>query len=96
MKINVYSILDSAVESFNQPFYARSRAEAVRMFREACKTDKSFIANPRDYTLFEVGGFDDASGALTAPNAPIRVISAAEAIQALREAQSDPEPGRGL
>jgi hypothetical protein len=56
----MFSVFDSKIGAFHIPFYARSTGEAVRMFSQAVSDPNSVVANhPGDFTLFEVGVFDD-------------------------------------
>lgn len=85
MITRMFSIYDAAVECFNAPFNARTVQEAHRSFALAVTRGGDFANSPRDYTLFEVGSFDDTTGALDTLDAPRRVISAAECIAAAKE-----------
>lgn len=79
MMLHVFSVFDHAVSAFLPPFYARSKGEAVRSFSEACNTeDHQFTRHAADFTLFELGLFDDSCGAFQQLSAPTRVISALE------------------
>lgn len=81
MKLQVYTILDSAVGAFLQPFFCRTKGEAVRSFSDAVNDEKStFNKHVMDYTLFALAEFDDASGAFTSLPAPERVIGALEVL----------------
>lgn len=70
MKLGVFSVYDAAVKAYLPPFFARAPGEAQRMFRDAIRDPKSqFAPHVEDYTLFQLGEFDDMSGDL-APMAP--------------------------
>lgn len=78
MQLFVFSVYDKAVSAFMPPFFARAKGEAIRMFTEACRDQgKPFGKNASDYTLYELGGFDDVSGVFVT-NDPQRVLSALE------------------
>lgn len=80
MKLLALSIYDSAVGCYQQPFYARSRGEAVRLFSDACQDKSSpFGKHPHDFTLMQVGEFDDQSGALN-QTTHSKIISALECL----------------
>ncbi|QCQ84828.1 nonstructural protein [Blackfly microvirus SF02] len=56
----MYSVYDKAVKAFMPPFFARSDAEAVRSFRDACEDGKhQFSRHASDYALFKLAAFDD-------------------------------------
>lgn len=78
MKLRVYTVFDKAVNAYLQPFFCRSKGEAIRSFTEACADPKSnFGKYPVDYTLVELGEYDDVAGLFDAGE-PIRVVSAVE------------------
>lgn len=63
MKLKAFVIYDSKVEAYNSPFFQRSTGEAMRSFEAACSDAGSNISKwPADYTLFEIGEYDDQSG----------------------------------
>jgi hypothetical protein len=78
MRLKVYTVHDKAVGAFLQPFFSRSKGEAIRSFTEACNDANSqFNKHAGDYVLFELGEYDDGSS-LFACSEPVRVISALE------------------
>lgn len=80
MKHLVFTVRDKAIGAFLQPFFTRSKGEAVRSFMEACNDPKhNFNRNSSDYTLFYLGDFDDVSG-LFNPQDPERVLAAFECL----------------
>lgn len=80
MKLLIFSIFDKAVNAFNNPFYARAKGEAVRMFTQAVNDPQSpFSKSVLDFTLMYLGEFDDNSG-LFSPAEPQRVIAAHECV----------------
>lgn len=67
MILNLYSVEDLVAEMSLQPFYARTHAEALRIFEEAANSEgHAFNKNPQDYRLTFVGSFDGATGLLFA------------------------------
>lgn len=92
MRLYVFSVLDKAVGAYLQPFYARSKGEALRSFTEACADEKSQFARHReDYVLMYLGEFDDNSG-LFASREPERLLGAHEAVGAVSGSQREPDP----
>jgi len=72
MKLKIFSIYDSKVEAYKQPIFMRNRGEAVRGIMECqAQNDHPFAKYPADFTLFELGEYDDSSGLLTSLPAPI-------------------------
>ncbi|AXL15422.1 nonstructural protein [Microviridae sp.] len=59
----VFSIYDSKAEAFLPPFILPKKAMALRTFSDCVNSDShQFGSNPEDYTLFELGSFNDESG----------------------------------
>lgn len=80
MRLQVFSVYDKAVGAFMQPFYVRSRGEALRSFTEAVNDEKSnFHRHTADFSLMFIGEFDDQSGLFDTAD-PSRVISAYECL----------------
>lgn len=66
MTLKIFAVYDSKVEAYLQPFFMRSRGEALRAFGEACNDPQTgFYKHPADYTLFELGSFDEEKGQIT-------------------------------
>lgn len=60
MLLKVFSVYDSQVEAYMQPFFCQSKGHAIRSFTEAVSDSSSTIGKyPSDFTLFELGEFDD-------------------------------------
>jgi len=79
MSLMVFSVYDSKVGAYANPFYVRTRGEAVRSFSDACGDDNMpFKKHPADYILFFLGTFDESTGRLLGVEAPDRVIGADE------------------
>lgn len=82
MKLLVFSVLDKAVGAYLQPFFARSRAEAIRSFADAVTSERSqFGAHADDYILYQVGEFDDNAGMFGSVE-PDRVVGAIDLLSA--------------
>ena len=63
MKLNIYSIFDTASGLYSRPFFTQSDGEAVRSFNDiACDTEHPVGRHPEDYTLYRLGVFDDTKG----------------------------------
>lgn len=80
MKSYVCAVHDKAVGAYLQPFFVRSKLEAVRSFKEACNDPKApFGKNALDFVLYVCGVFDDGSGMFECGE-PERLLSAQEAL----------------
>lgn len=72
MKLDMFSILDGKSGIYNQPFPAVSRGVALRMFTDLVNDPKSPIGrHPEDYTICELGSFEDSTGVLVSHASPI-------------------------
>jgi len=59
----VFSIYDCKAEAFLPPFYTHNARVAVRMLQKAATdTSHDFCRFAADYTLFEIGEWDDTTG----------------------------------
>lgn len=65
--LKVFAVHDSKAEAFLRPFTTLTRGQAIRGFSDAVN-DKGheFNKHPDDYTLFQIGEFDEQSGILVA------------------------------
>lgn len=70
MIVYAFSFFDSKTGLFSQPFYSVARAAAVRAAVDYARDPSSaFFGHHEDYTLFELGTFDDNTGVLTSHTA---------------------------
>lgn len=83
MILEAYSVYDAGVKAFMQPFFVRSKGEALRSFMDACTDGKApFMRHPGDYTLYWLASYDDATGLFSSNERdPVRVISALEVVK---------------
>lgn len=66
MKLKMFSIYDSKAEAFLQPFFSQTTGTAIRSFESAAnEVGHDFNKYAGDYTLFELGEFDQESGKTT-------------------------------
>lgn len=72
----IFSVYDSKAETFMQPFFTQSRGVAIRMFTSAV-ADKAHDFNrfAEDYTLFELGAFDEEAGCFQNHDTPVSVAT---------------------
>lgn len=79
MILNVYSVYDSAAECYMQPFFLQSKGQAIRSFTDAVNDPShGFSKYPDDYTLFELGSYDDSKGTFMLLSAPKSIGVAVE------------------
>ena len=59
MIVKIFSVYDSKVEAYIQPFFMQSRGQAIRAFGDTAGDKTTNIGkHPADFTLFELGTFD--------------------------------------
>lgn len=63
MHTHIFSVFDSKIDAFIQPFYAQTEGEACRMFETAASDEThQFNRHAGDYTLFYFGYFCNEKG----------------------------------
>lgn len=63
MKMKVFTVFDSKAEIFGTPIYSATTASGIRIFEAACNEEgRDFNKWPGDYTLFEIGEWNDNTG----------------------------------
>ncbi len=81
MKLILFAVHDKKLEAFMAPHPCLTKGEAIRNFSDTVNDPKSRLnKHPGDYDLYELGSWDDTSGAYTdKPNTP--VITALECLK---------------
>lgn len=63
--MRIFTVYDSKAEGFLRPFFAPTAGVAKRSFEAAANAvDHDFFRFAADYTLFEIGYFDEDTGKL--------------------------------
>lgn len=63
--LKVFSVFDVKAEAYLRPFFVKTRGQAIRGFSDAVNDPQhEFHAHPDDYTLFQIGEFDEDEGKL--------------------------------
>lgn len=65
MIIVVCSVRDAKAEVFGQPHFTQSVGTAIRSFTDEINREapeNSFFRHPEDYTLYQLGTYDDSNG----------------------------------
>ena len=84
MKLNVYSIYDSAAAVYMRPFYLNADAAAVRAFTDLATDPEHDIGrHPEDYSLARIGVWNDQN-AETTPEPTETLITGLEAVASKR------------
>lgn len=77
--INIYAVRDEKAGLFNQPFCQKNHTVAIRAFSMEVNRDDPgnvLFHNPEDFTLYELGSFDEDNGALLRTDKPQPVATA--------------------
>ena len=81
MVTRVFSVFDAKASVFGTPFFMQREAMALRAFGDLANDVKSSIClHPEDYSLWEVGSFDDETGTLV-PQKPRNLVTAAALVR---------------
>ena len=63
MIVKVFGIYDTKAEAYLPPFFMKSKGEAIRaVTAHANDPQHNFCKYAEDFTLFELGSFDDSNG----------------------------------
>lgn len=90
MILKVFAIYDSAADYYLPTFTSRSVGEALRDFGSSAKDHNAgqLYSHPADFTLFEIGTYDNTSGIVTSHQAKTNHGTALE----IRNRLPDPIP----
>lgn len=63
MVLRIFSVFDSKMNAFLPPFFTLTASMALRSFEDAVRSEGHDFGNhAEDYTLFELGSFNQHSG----------------------------------
>lgn len=72
--MKIFSIYDSKAEAYITPFFSPTTATAIRQFEQACNDQNTdFHKFAGDYTLFEIGNFDEFTAKIDTPQSIINL-----------------------
>lgn len=75
----VFTVFDSGIEAYMKPFFDVARGAAIRSFSDIVQDKSSAIGkHPQDFTLFELGEYDDSTGKFILYDAPVSLGTAIE------------------
>lgn len=79
MILKLYTVYDVKTEAYLKPFEANAKGEAIRLFKKSVNTpDHPFQQYPEDFTLFEIGEWDNSNCAF---NIKTNIVPLARAIE---------------
>lgn len=77
--LKVYTVYDSKAECYMQPFFMMNKGTALRAWQNTVNDQSTeFNRHPEDYTLFEIGEFDQEKGIVIPHEAKISLGTALE------------------
>jgi hypothetical protein len=87
----LYSVYDSVAETWLKPFPMRNKGEAIRGFTQAVNDPQTNLyQHPEDYTLFEIGEWDDEKGVILMYDAKLSCGVAIEYRNNTQDPRQDP------
>lgn len=64
-KLKAFAVRDSKAEAYLRPWFSETRGAAIRAFCDAVNDESSpFYTHCADYTLFEIGEYNQTNGTL--------------------------------
>lgn len=82
MPRKIFSIFDKKALSYFDPFFQHNRGLALRGFGELVNDPKTALNKyPADFSLWELGEFDETSGVILAHPKPVFVDEAANCLK---------------
>lgn len=86
MNLYIFAIYDSAGSFYKDPFMINNKGIALREFADACNNKETFLSkHPGDYTLFELGTFDQDTGKFDILPTPVSLGKALEFVKRVQE-----------
>lgn len=80
-KLVVLAVFDSAVSAFNRPFFTPARGAGIRAFMDECvrrDKDNPMFNHPQDFSLFQLGTWDEESAQFEQNSVPERIALASD------------------
>lgn len=82
MKLKMYTVYDSKAEAYKTPFFMQTKGLALRSWEDTVNDQQTtFYKHPGDFTLFEVGEYDDQTGEVVNWETKISLGTALEFIE---------------
>jgi hypothetical protein len=82
MKKCIIAVHDQASKAYGQPIFAPAIGVAIRSFTDEVNNNhehNQMYKHPSDFTLFDLGLYDDNTGEFLLHNQPIKLITAMDA-----------------
>jgi len=79
---HIFTVYDSKAAAYLQPFFSQTKGTAIRNFSDAVNdAQHHFSRHAEDYTLFELGHFDDQDAKFHLHETPESIGVAIEFLQ---------------
>lgn len=92
--LKMFTVYDSKAEAYLQPFYAQATGAGVRIFAQASSDEAhQFNTHAADYTLFEIGTFDEHTGQLEPLKTQLNLGTALQLQDSSKAGQDEPRRG---
>lgn len=89
MIMKIFAVYDSAVAAYMSPFFMHSRGQALRAFADTAEDASSSIGkHPKDFTLFELGEYNDSTAGFSLYDTPHALGVALELLSSERSSAS--------
>lgn len=80
--MKIFCVYDCKVESFGTPLFFKTKGDALRGFSEVANDLKTQIGKyPADFTLFEMGDYDENKGKFILYSTPTSIACAIEFVK---------------
>lgn len=78
-KLTIFTVRDSKADAYLVPYHMPNVPLAVRIMANSVNDpEHPFCLNPEDYSLYEIGVFDELTGKVTPHEAPIHILNLVE------------------
>lgn len=83
MRMEIFTVYDTAAGAYLPPMFLRSKGEAVRSFTDAVNaSDHQFHRHASDYVLYHLGHWqDDTAAFVEEPHAPVRMLTGLDVLR---------------
>lgn len=82
MILKIFSLYDSKAEAYMQPFFMQTKGQAIRAITDTATNKESQIGrHPADFTLFELGEYNDSNGTFQTHEARVNLGTCLEFIK---------------
>lgn len=81
MKQKIFAPFDSKLQVWMTPMFFQHSGQAERLWKDLCNEPNSTLSKyPQDFTLYQIGEYDDETAQLTSLAAPVQLMSASGAL----------------